>query len=125
MRYPEYLKEEGVIGLVAPSFGCTFEPYKSCMDAAIKRFKAMGYEIVEGPNCRRDDGIGISSTPENCGKDLIDSIFRFVGENIPPNFLIRRYQTVNNCSALIKSCSFFLADRKSNIYTVHGVTSIN
>ena len=72
MRYPEYLKEEGVIGLVAPSFGCTFEPYKSCLDAAIKRFEGMGYKIVEGPNCRRDDGIGISSTPENCGKELTD-----------------------------------------------------
>lgn len=72
MKYPEYLKEEGVIGLVAPSFGCTFEPYKSCLDAAIKRFEGMGYKIVEGPNCRRDDGIGISSTPENCGKELTD-----------------------------------------------------
>ena len=72
MRYPEYLKDGGVIGLVAPSFGCTFEPYKSCLDAAIKRFEGMGYKIVEGPNCRRDDGIGISSTPENCGKELTD-----------------------------------------------------
>ncbi len=72
MRYPDYLKEEGVIGLVAPSFGCTFEPYKSCLDAAIKRFNGMGYKIVEGPNCRKDDGIGISSTPENCGKELTE-----------------------------------------------------
>ena len=72
MKYPEYLKDGGVIGLVAPSFGCTFEPYKSCLDAAIKRFEGMGYKIVEGPNCRRDDGIGISSTPENCGKELTD-----------------------------------------------------
>lgn len=72
MRYPEYLMDGGVIGLVAPSFGCTFEPYKSCLDAAIKRFEGMGYKIVEGPNCRRDDGIGISSTPENCGKELTD-----------------------------------------------------
>lgn len=72
MRYPEYLKDGGVIGLVAPSFGCTFEPYKSCLDAAIKRFEGMGYKIVEGPNCRKDDGIGISSTPENCGKELTD-----------------------------------------------------
>lgn len=72
MRYPEYLMDGGVIGLVAPSFGCTFEPYKSCLDAAIKRFEGMGYKIVEGPNCRKDDGIGISSTPENCGKELTD-----------------------------------------------------
>ena len=72
MRYPKGLKENGRIGLVAPSFGCTFEPYKSCMNAAIERFKGMGYSIVEGPNCRRDDGIGISSSPENCAKELTE-----------------------------------------------------
>ncbi len=72
MRYPDFINEKGTIGLVAPSFGCSFEPYKSCMDAAIKRFKDMGYQIVEGPNCRKSDGIGISSTPENCGKELTD-----------------------------------------------------
>lgn len=79
MRYPKYLQPKGTIGLVAPSFGCADEPYKSCMDAAIKRFKDMGYKIVEGPNCRRNDGIGISSTPENCGKELTD--FYCSGDN--------------------------------------------
>lgn len=79
MRFPNYLKENGTIGLVAPSFGCTNEPYKSCMDFAIDRFKGMGYQIVEGPNCRRDDGIGISSTPLNCGRELTD--YYCSGEN--------------------------------------------
>ena len=72
MRYPNFLEKNGTIGLVAPSFGCTNEPYKSCMNAAIDRFKGMGYSIVEGPNCRKDDGIGISSTPENCGRELTE-----------------------------------------------------
>ncbi len=72
MRIPHYLRDGGRIGLVAPSFGCADEPYKSCMDAAIKRFSGMGYTLIEGPNCRRNDGIGISSTPENCGKELTD-----------------------------------------------------
>ena len=72
MRYPEFLKENNTIGLVAPSFGCADEPYKSCMDEAIKRFEGMGYKLVEGPNCRRNDGIVISSTPENCGRELTD-----------------------------------------------------
>lgn len=70
MKYGLFLKEGGTIGLVAPSFGCTFEPYTSCMDEAIKRFKALGYSVIEGPNCRKADGIGISSSPENCGKEL-------------------------------------------------------
>ena len=72
MRYPEFLKDNGTIGMVAPSFGCTFEPYKSCMEAAIKRFEKMGYTIIEGPNCRKEDGIGISSSPENCGRELTE-----------------------------------------------------
>ncbi|MDC7280063.1 LD-carboxypeptidase [Butyrivibrio fibrisolvens] len=72
MRYPEYLKENGTIGLVAPSFGCSVDPYKSCLEAAEKRFEGMGYKIVEGPNCRKNEGIGISSTPENCGKELTE-----------------------------------------------------
>lgn len=79
MRYPEYIKENGTIGLVAPSFGCAFEPYKSCFDAAIERFQGMGYKLIEGPNCRKSDGIGISSTPENCGKELTD--FYCSGDN--------------------------------------------
>lgn len=79
MRYPEFLKDNGTIGLVAPSFGCSVDPYKSCMDAAIKRFEGMGYHIIEGPNCRKDDGIGISSSPENCGKELTD--FYCSGDN--------------------------------------------
>jgi len=79
MRFPEFIKDKGTIGLVAPSFGCADEPYKTCMNAAIDRFKWMGYSIVEGPNCRRNDGIGISSTPENCGKELTE--FYCSGDN--------------------------------------------
>ncbi|SCZ80294.1 S66 family peptidase [Pseudobutyrivibrio xylanivorans] len=72
MKYPTYLRSGGTIGLVAPSFGCSVDPYKSCLEAAEKRFEGMGYKIVEGPNCRKNEGIGISSTPENCGKELTE-----------------------------------------------------
>ena len=72
MKYPQYLHSGATIGLVAPSFGCSFEPYKSCLDAAETRFEGMGYKIIEGPNCRKSDGIGISSSPENCGRELTD-----------------------------------------------------
>lgn len=73
MRYPKFLKENGKIGFVAPSMGCTTEPYKSAFDNAIKKFNAMGYETVEGPNCRCDNGIGISNIPQKCGQELNDS----------------------------------------------------
>ena len=73
MRYPKFLKENGKIGFVAPSMGCTTEPYKSAFDNAIKKFNAMGYGTVEGSNCRCDNGIGISNTPEKCGQELNES----------------------------------------------------
>ena len=70
MRYPEFLKDRGTIGFVAPSMGCTTEPYRSAFDNAIKRFHSMGYKTIEGPNCRCDSGIGISNTPKKCAEEL-------------------------------------------------------
>ncbi len=72
MRYPRFLEKKNTIGVVAPSFGCTFEPYISCLESAEERLEKRGFNIIEGPNCRKGDGIGISSTPENCGKELMD-----------------------------------------------------
>lgn len=70
MRYPDFLKPNGTIGFVAPSFGCNIEPYKSTFDNAQKKFRDMGYNLIEGPNCRVGEGIGISNTPEKCGREL-------------------------------------------------------
>ncbi|MBO7634080.1 MAG: LD-carboxypeptidase, partial [Lachnospiraceae bacterium] len=69
MRYPEFLKDGGRIGFIAPSFGCATEPYKSLFAAAQERFKGMGYGIVLGPNACADAGIGNSNTPELCGAE--------------------------------------------------------
>lgn len=73
MRYPEFLKANGTIGFVAPSFGCSIEPYKSAFNNAQKKLKAMGYGLDIGPNAYLGEGIGISNTPELCGKELNDS----------------------------------------------------
>ena len=70
MRYPEFLKPNGTIGFVAPAFGCNIEPYQSAFEHAQEIFTKKGYRLVEGPNCRLGDGIGISSTPEKCGEEL-------------------------------------------------------
>lgn len=72
MKYPEFLPEHGVIGFVAPSFGCNIEPYRSAFDNAQKKFRALGHRLVTGPNCYEGKGIGISNTPEACGKELTD-----------------------------------------------------
>ncbi len=72
MRFPEFLKEKGTIGFVAPSFGCNIEPYKTAFDHAQEKFKALGHQVVLGPNCYEGCGIGISNTPEACGKELTE-----------------------------------------------------
>ena len=73
MRYPQNLKKGGTIGFVAPSFGCATEPYKSACLNAQKKFQEMGYQCQLGPNCYASEGIGISNTPEKCGKELTES----------------------------------------------------
>lgn len=72
MRYPEFLQKNGTIGFVAPSFGCNIEPYKTAFLNAQKIFQESGYLIDLGPNCYKGDGIGISNTPKECGKELTD-----------------------------------------------------
>ena len=73
MRYPRFLQKNGTIGFVAPSFGCATEPYSTCFDAALKKFERLGYHTQLGPNCRVEEGIGISNTPALCGKELTES----------------------------------------------------
>lgn len=70
MRYGKSLPDHGTIGFVAPSFGCASEPYKTQFLNAQEKWKAMGYQLDLGPNCYAQDGLGISSTPEACGREL-------------------------------------------------------
>jgi len=72
MRYPEFLKENGIIGFIAPSFGAATEPYISRFAEAIRHFEAEGYKTIEGPNCRVCEGIGKSNTPKKCGDEIND-----------------------------------------------------
>lgn len=73
MRYPKYLEKGGTIGFVAPSFGCAIEPYRTAFENAQKLWKEQGYRLQLGPNCYKGEGIGISSTPKNCGTELTES----------------------------------------------------
>lgn len=72
MKYPEPLKKGGTIGFCAPSFGAYIEPYHSAFCKAIETFQKMGYQVDPGPNSFAGDGIGISTTPEKCGKELTE-----------------------------------------------------
>ncbi len=72
MRYPEFLKENGRIGFIAPSFGAATEPYASDFKEALEWFEAEGFTTVTGPNCYCGEGIGISNTPEKCAEEVND-----------------------------------------------------
>ena len=72
MRYPQFLSPGGRIGFIAPSFGCSMEPYRSAFAAALKHFQSLGYRTVTGPNCYADRGVGKSNTPEACGAEIND-----------------------------------------------------
>ena len=72
MRYPEFLKPGGTIGFAAPSFGCSIEPYRSAFNHALEVFRRDGYQLQLGPNAYAGDGIGISSSPESCGKEFTE-----------------------------------------------------
>jgi muramoyltetrapeptide carboxypeptidase LdcA involved in peptidoglycan recycling len=72
VRYPEFLKENGTIGFVAPSFGCQTEPYYTGFLNAQKKLKAKGHKLLLGPNCYEGKGIGISNTPKACGEELTE-----------------------------------------------------
>ncbi len=73
MRYPKFLPDGGTVGFAAPSFGCNMEPYRSCFDAALRFWQKEGYQVLLGENVYAGDGIGISSSPENCGRELTDA----------------------------------------------------
>ena len=73
MRYPAPLADGGTIGIVAPAFGATTEPYFSALAKAEKRWRSWGYAVREWPCVRRDDGAGISSSPARCAAELVDA----------------------------------------------------
>lgn len=73
MKYPKNLEQNGTIGFVAPSFGCAREPYRTAFDNALSGWKKKGYGIKLGPNCYKDDGIGISTNPMDCAKELVEA----------------------------------------------------
>lgn len=72
MNIPAFLPDNGTIGLIAPSFGASKEPYPVRLKAAIKKFKEKGYKIkifgdVFGYK------LGASDTKENRAKYFVDA----------------------------------------------------
>ncbi len=72
MRYPKFLKKNGVIGLCAPSFGLSSEPYLTRAKTAISIFNDLGYKVIAGCNAYKEDEIGASSSALNRAKELME-----------------------------------------------------
>lgn len=70
MRYPKFLQKNGTIGFVAPSFGCATQPYLGAFQNSLKMWEKEGYKTILGENCYAAEGIGISNTPQSCGKEF-------------------------------------------------------
>lgn len=73
MKYPKSLEKGGCIGFVAPSFGCSIEPYYSAFQNALNKWKELGYQTGLGPNVYACEGVGISNNPQKCAKELMES----------------------------------------------------
>lgn len=58
------------IGIVAPSFGCTSEPYATRYKEAVRLLRARGYKLKVGSCVFKNDGLGISTNPYDAAKEL-------------------------------------------------------
>lgn len=72
MKYPKYLPKGGRIGYIAPSFGCSFSPYKEKFENALRTFSELGFQNVKGPNWCKSDGIGKSTNAKDCAAEIND-----------------------------------------------------
>ena len=71
MRKPEYLRPGDAIALVAPSFGCVTEPYMTRLRVSIHNLKKWGYEVIEGPNIWRADGVACSAPSPGRAEEIL------------------------------------------------------
>ena len=70
MRYPKFLKENGIIGVCAPSLGAVIDPYVSRLNNAIKNFKEKGHEVVLTNSVRSNVKLA-STTPETRAEEFM------------------------------------------------------
>lgn len=74
MKYAKFLNSDNnKIELIAPSFGCTLEPYKSRLDKAIYNFKNLGFEIIEGSNIYINEIGYRSNTSYKCACEFLNA----------------------------------------------------
>lgn len=69
MIYPKFIKKNDKIAYVAPSYGCTTEPYVTRVKESYKVLSSLGYKIEYGPNVFKET-VGRSNTPEKCAEEI-------------------------------------------------------
>lgn len=73
MRKPALLQKGDSIALVAPSFGCTTEPYLTRLQVSIKNLEKAGYPVIEGPNVWREEGVVASAPAKERAQEIHDA----------------------------------------------------
>lgn len=73
MRQPSFLLKGDPIALVAPSFGCTTEPYLTRLDVSIKMLRKAGFTVKEGRNVRLAEGVASSASGKDRAKEIHDA----------------------------------------------------
>ena len=73
MRIPANLQTGDRVALIAPSFGCTTEPYLTRLNAAIAMWKKHGHPIVEGKNVHRADGVACSAPGKDRAEEFMEA----------------------------------------------------
>ena len=73
MKEINYLPRNGKISLVAPSFGCTFDPYYTRLSMAIMNLKEDGFTVYEGENIFKANHPVRSNTARKCAKEFMDA----------------------------------------------------
>jgi len=72
-KRPVFLKKGDIIDLVAPSFGCTTEPYLTRLEIAKKQFQKRGFIVRDGPNIYKEEGAAASATPKERADELMEA----------------------------------------------------
>lgn len=70
MKPMNYLKKGDKVYLVAPSFGCSYEPYITRLESAIKNFQEDGLDVIIGPNVYLAKNKARSNSSKKCAKEF-------------------------------------------------------
>lgn len=70
MRYPKFLKDNGSIGVCAPSLGSVVEPYVSRMNNAINNFGNKGHKVILTNSVRSNTKLA-STSPETRAEEFM------------------------------------------------------